>query len=65
MQEWVAALDTASLPILPRTVLELAALQEREDRITTRHVAEVVLHDPIMTVKVLQYLRQHRTRRQS
>ena len=65
MQEWVAALDIASLPVLSRTVTELAELREREDRITTRHVAEVVLHDPIMTVKVLHYLQQHRTRRQS
>ena len=65
MQEWVAALDIAALPVLPRTVIELAALRECEERITTRHVAEVVLHDPIMTVKVLQYLSHHRTRRQS
>jgi HD-like signal output (HDOD) protein len=65
MQQWVAALDVAQLPVLTRTVTELAALREREEGITTRHVADVVLHDPIMTVKVLQYLGQHRTRRQS
>jgi HD-like signal output (HDOD) protein len=65
MQEWVAALDIAALPVLPRVALELAELKEREDRVTTQHVANVVLHDPIMTVKVLHYLRQHRTRRQS
>src|SRR5262245_60805494 len=65
MPEWVAALDTAALPVLSRTVTELAVLREREDRITTWHVADVVLHDPIMTVKVLQFLRHHRTRRQS
>jgi HD-like signal output (HDOD) protein len=65
MQEWVAALDIAALPVLPRLATELADLKAREDRITTQHVANVVLHDPIMTVKVLHYLRQHRTRRQS
>jgi HD-like signal output (HDOD) protein len=65
MQEWVAALDIAALPVLPRLALELAELKAHEDRITTQHVANVVLHDPIMTVKVLHYLRQHRTRRQS
>ena len=65
MQEWVAALDVAELPVLSRTVTELAELKQREDRVTTQHVANVVLHDPIMTVKVLHYLGQHRTRRQS
>jgi hypothetical protein len=65
MQEWVAALDIAALPVLPRLATELADLKAREDRVTTQHVADVVLHDPIMTVKVLHYLRQHRTRRQS
>jgi len=65
MQEWVATLDIATLPVLSRTVTELAELRAREDRITTQHVAGVVLHDPIMTVKVLHFLRTHRTRRQS
>jgi len=65
MRDWMAALDIATLPVLSRTVTELAELRAREDRVTTQHVAAVVLHDPIMTVKVLRYLQEHRTRRQS
>jgi HD-like signal output (HDOD) protein len=65
MQAWVAALDIETLPVLPRTAVELAELKAREDGITTQHVENVVLHDPIMTVKVLHYLQRHRTRRQN
>ena len=65
MKQWVEMLERASLPVLARTVDELARLRENEDKITTRHIANVVLHDPFMTVRVLQYLQQHRTKRQS
>ena len=65
MQQWVALLGRAPLPVLARTVSELAHLRDNEDKVTTRHIANVVLHDPFMTVKVLQYLQEHRSKRQS
>jgi len=65
IDQWVRTLEAAPLPVLARTAAELALLRENEDKITTRHIANVVLHDPIMTVKVLQYLQSHRSRRQS
>ena len=65
MRQWVEMLGRAPLPVLARTVDELARLRDNEDKVTTRHIAGVVLHDPFMTVKVLQYLQQHRSKRQS
>lgn len=65
IEQWVAMLREADLPVLGRTVAELKRLQEDEAGTTPQRVADVVLHDPFMTVKVLLYLQEHRSRRRS
>lgn len=64
LNAWVSYLDQAQLPVLRRTVTDLASLREREDDLNGRELAAVILHDPIMTVKVLRYLESHRGRSQ-
>lgn len=64
LDAWVIYLDQAQLPVLSRTAVELARLQEKEDDLNGRELAAVILHDPIMTVKVLRYLQAHRGRSQ-
>ena len=64
MNAWGVYLDRAQLPVLRRTVTELARLQEKEDDLNGRELTAVILHDPIMTVKVLRYLESHRGRSQ-
>ncbi|MDP2154376.1 MAG: HDOD domain-containing protein, partial [Sulfuricella sp.] len=61
---WGVYLDQAQLPVLRRTVTELASLREREDELNGRELTAVILHDPVMTVKVLRYLEAHRGRSQ-
>ncbi|MES2563214.1 MAG: HDOD domain-containing protein [Pseudomonadota bacterium] len=61
-EAWLQAMGATELPVLERTVLELARLREDIDRVTTQQLAEVVMHDPIMTFKVLRYIQQRRTR---
>jgi HD-like signal output (HDOD) protein len=51
--------------VLARTIAELERLHCEEDGATPQQIAQVVLHDPIMTVKVLQYLQQNRNRHRS
>jgi len=46
--------------VLARTVAEVERLHCDEDNATPQRIAQVVLHDPIMTVKVLQYLQRNR-----
>lgn len=65
IEQWVAMLREAELPVLGRTVSELARLQADEALATPQRVAVTVLHDPFMTVKVLQYLQHHRNLRRS
>ena len=65
MQQWVDMLSEARLPVLARTAAELELLRCNEDSVTPRLLADVVLHDPIMTVQVLQYLQQNRSQHRS
>lgn len=57
---WVSALDVAQIPVLQRTVDELARLRENEERVVARDIARVLLHDPMFTLRVLRYLEAHR-----
>ena len=65
IEQWVAMLREADLPVLGHTVGELQRLQADEDGTTPQHIATVVLHDPFMTVKVLQFLQSNRSQRRS
>lgn len=57
---WVHALDAVEIPVLARTVEELAGLRENEERVVARDIARVLLHDPMFTLRVLRYLQAHR-----
>ena len=65
IEQWVAMLRDADLPVLGHSVSELHRLQEDEANTTPQRVAAAVLHDPFMTVKVLLYLQNNRSRRRS
>ena len=62
--DWVREFGSAELPVLARTVAELEGLQDDIERVTTQQVSELVMHDPLMTFKVLRYIQQRRKRTQ-
>ena len=62
---WVDYFDQADIPVLARTERELMAFKQNEDRLNGREIADAVLHDPLMTLKVLRYLQHHHSKRQS
>ncbi|MGP1675576.1 MAG: HDOD domain-containing protein [Burkholderiales bacterium] len=57
---WVRALGAVEIPVLSRTVEELAQLREHEEHVVARDIAQVLLHDPMFTLRVLRYLQAHR-----
>lgn len=57
---WVNKLGRADLPVLERTAAELSKLADDEDMATPQKVSDIVLHDPLMTFKVLQFIQMHR-----
>ena len=62
---WVVYFDHADIPVLSRTQHELAGFKQNEDNLNGREIADAVLHDPLMTLKVLRYLHAHHSKRQS
>lgn len=57
---WVQKLGRHEAPVLARTALELERLAADDDNATPQRVADVVMHDPLMTFKVLQYIQLNR-----
>jgi len=53
MAEWVAELKSWDMPVMQRSIRELGKLARRVEQITAGEIAEVVLRDPLMTLKVL------------
>lgn len=65
LEHWVAVLTRADLPVLKQTARELAELRADDSKLNTFSVSAVIARDPIMTVKLLRYLQQHRHKKQT
>ncbi|WP_137940017.1 HDOD domain-containing protein [Chitinivorax sp. B] len=63
-EAWVSYMSQCELPVLARTIHEIELLQANEDNITGRDIARVLLHDPLMTLRVIRYLQDHRRKSQ-
>lgn len=59
---WIREFGRTDLPVLAKSVAELARISGEFENATTQHVAEVVMHDPLMTFKLLRYIQQRRRR---
>jgi HD-like signal output (HDOD) protein len=64
LDEWLAFLGAADIPVLRLTARELGRLHADETRFTARAVADVVTDDPLMTLKLLRHLQRHKLSRQ-
>ncbi len=63
VERWVQRLSGAPIPVLQPTLDRLAQLKAREDDVRPRELSEAVLHDPMLTLTVLRFLRRHRSSR--
>ena len=62
---WVAFLSQADIPVLKQTARELDALRQDANTLSARGVADAIAADPMLTVKLLRYLQQHKRRSQT
>jgi HD-like signal output (HDOD) protein len=62
---WVAFLRSAEIPVLKHTARELERLHADDDTLNARSIAQTVTSDPMMTLRLLSYMQQHRRRSQS
>jgi len=60
---WVAYFSQADIPVLRHTEQQLAALRDHAARANARVTAGVILHDPLMTLRVLAYIEAHRSQK--
>lgn len=62
---WIAFFAQADLPVLRYSVNELTRLRENADHTNGRVLAGAILHDPLLTLRVLAYIETHRRQRQT
>lgn len=63
LDKWLQKLWPRELPVLARTEVELVRLAPRADKVSAQEIATVILHDPMMTLNVLQLANSQRSRR--
>lgn len=59
---WTSHFRRAEIPVLRETVDALDALRENEERTDANSIGEMIGGDPLMTLKVLAYVSDHRSR---
>jgi HD-like signal output (HDOD) protein len=65
LEGWVDYLTRADIPVLKQTARDLDALRQDQNKLSARGVAQAIAVDPMMTVKLLRYLQQHKHRSQT
>lgn len=61
---WVEFYRGADLPVLRHTAHKLEELRENAENVNGRVLSAVILHDPLMTLRVLAFIEEHRRARQ-
>ncbi|HYD94973.1 MAG TPA: HDOD domain-containing protein [Noviherbaspirillum sp.] len=64
IDSWTEFLIDKEVPVLRHTVHAMDEARLRLERINVREIADIALHDPMMTVRVLRFSAAHRGRRQ-
>ena len=65
LSQWVARFTAREVPVLRSTREALKAMRKNEDDISANDISRVILRDPMLTLRVLRFLQEHRTRNQS
>lgn len=63
INSWADFLNDREIPVLRQTTRAIADARGRADHIHVREIADIVLHDPLMTVRVLRFTVRHRGKR--
>ena len=64
VQAWVKVLGAHEVPVLRQTFRSMVDAHKRIDWINAREITRFVLHDPMMTLRVLSYLHESVGKRQ-
>lgn len=62
LDTWVAFFSQADIPVLRHTEHQLAGLCANANKANARVISSVILHDPLMTLRVLAYIEAKRSK---
>lgn len=65
LDAWVQFYRQADLPVLRHTASELDRMRENAENVNGRVLASIILQDPLMTLRVLAYIEEHRRQSQN
>ena len=65
LSDWVENLSGMNIPVLRKTAQDIQRLRGKQESVTARDLSEIVLRDPLMTLKVLRFSQSRLTRRQA
>lgn len=61
-KQWVGGISIAELPVFSHTISELAKLALRGERAPPNDITEVVLHDPLLTLRLMAAVNDRKSR---
>jgi len=64
LESWERYFTSMDIPVLKRTVLHFESMAEQKDTLDVRSIADAILDDPLMTLKVYAWSAKIRNRRQ-
>lgn len=62
LDAWVGYFVQADIPVLRHTMTQLDELRENAENTNARRISSVILHDPMMTLRVLGYIEVKRSK---
>ncbi len=65
LHSWVHFYIHAEIPVLKRTAAQINEWRDKEDSVNGRTLSNIVLSDPLMTLKLFSHLESHRRARQT
>ncbi|MET7015214.1 HDOD domain-containing protein [Uliginosibacterium flavum] len=65
IESYISYFSSKEIPVLRRSMRALNELQKNEDGVSGRALANAVLEDPMLALRVLVYLEAHRNHRQN
>lgn len=64
LQAWATFFDQAQIPVLRSTATAIATMSHNEDAVSAQELGQIVVCDPLMTLKLFRRVAELRTRQQ-
>ena len=65
MTDWLALFGRGDIPVLRHTARDLEQQRANQDLLNASSIADVVTDDPLMTLKLLRYMQEHKRNSQA